>query len=369
MADVVIEKEAQQPVKQAQPPTVADIEPWFTAHRDEIDSNHNGKLEVAELFETVSNKKFTSHDAAMVIGMLYGFELIDGQDKKDSGISEKDVQAMSKKLKDDPTGDLAEKLKLAMLIAGSRTDSISQKLWGEFKKPVDAIKSDAVGQGSVGDCWFLGSVAAVADTMPETIARMIKEEPDGKFTVTFPGAPKYPVTVDAPTAMEMALFARSDKHGSWVAVLEKAAAQLFNRNSPYPAKHDIAALHGGDCGVALSLLTGEQYARLDPTDRNFRQKLEVAAQWGLPMCAGSKPINTDKDMDERGVFYTHLYTAKYDPRDKQVSVRNPWGWTPGSNSEPVTPDGQPRDGVPDGAFKLSVADFQKSFPSVWVVVP
>lgn len=365
----VIEKEAPAAAKPPQPPTVADIEPWFTAHLAEIDTDHNGRIDVKELFETVSNKKFDSHDAGMVIGMLYGFELIDAQDKKDGGISEKDVKTVSKKLKEDPNGDLPKMLEIAMLIAGSRTDSINQKLWGDFTNPIDAIKSDAVGQGSVGDCWFLGSVAAVADTMPETIERMIKQEPNGQFTVTFPGAPKYPVTVDPPTAVEMALFARSDKHGSWVAVLEKAAAKLWNSASPYPQKYDIAALHGGDAGVALSMLTGERYSLLNPADPNFRQKLEVTAQWGLPVCAGSKVEKTDKDSDERGVFFTHLYTAKYDPRDKQVSVRNPWGWTPGSNSEPVNADGTPRDGVPDGAFKLSVANFQKSFPCVWVVVP
>lgn len=367
MADL-IEKEAPS-VKQTQPPTVADIEPWFIAHRAEIDTNRDGKIEVKELFETGSNKKFNSHDASIVVGILYGFELIDGQAKPDGGISEEDVKAMGKKLKEDPTAGGLQKLELAMLNAGSRTENINKKLWGDFTNPIDAIKPDAVGQGAVGDCWFLGSVAAVADTMPEVIARMIKEEPNGQFTVTFPGEPKYPVTVEAPTAVEMALFARSDKHGSWVAVLEKAAAKLFNSNLLFPHKYDIAALDGGDCGVALSLLTGEKYSMLDPSDPNLRQKLEVAEQWGLPVCAGSKPIKTDKDVDERGVFYMHVYTVEYDPRDKQVSVRNPWGWKLGSNSEPVAPDGSPKDGIPDGVFKLSVPDFWKSFPAIWIVVP
>ncbi|HEY9786739.1 MAG TPA: hypothetical protein V6D17_15155, partial [Candidatus Obscuribacterales bacterium] len=74
-----------------------------------------------------------------------------------------------------------------------------------------------------------------------------------------------------------------------------------------------------------------------------------------------------REANEAGVYYRHAYTVTYDAQAREVIVRNPWGW--GHESEPLNADGTPRDGVADGAFRLSLADFKKSFPDVWAVVP
>ena len=95
--------------------------------------------------------------------------------------------------------------------------------------------------------------------------------------------------------------------------------------------------------------------------------LSAATQWGLPIAAGSIMDRTDSEADANGVYGTHMYTLKYDPLKREIIVRNPWGWAP--KSEPCNPDGTPKDGVADGAFRLSLKDFQKSFSDVTTVVP
>lgn len=341
-----------------------DLESWTTSHFEELDKNKDGAIDRLELFRSYRNPNLSTTDGAMVLAMMAGFELIDKQDKADRKVTKADVAAFAKKYADGSDPELKQKWNLAIGKGNERVANVSNKLWGEFEKPIDAIKSDAVGQGTVGDCWFLCAVAAVADAGPGLIEKMIEPQKDGKFKVTFPGLSDKPVTVDPPTAVELALFARGTKHGTWVAVLEKAASKLGVRPS---GEDEIVSLDGNDPAIALQILTGCKVTTLDADDVNVRQKLAVAQQWGLPIVASTRLEGTDKESDERGVYYTHAYSAIYDSRDRKVQVRNPWGWTPGS--EPTLPDGRPADGVADGAFKLSVDDFRKSFRKIYVVMP
>lgn len=75
---------------------------------------------------------------------------------------------------------------------------------------MDSITPDAIDQRTVGDCWFLSSVGAMASTPEgkESIKNMIEDNGDGTYTVTFPDDP---VTVDEPTQAELAHGAA---HGS-----------------------------------------------------------------------------------------------------------------------------------------------------------
>src|SRR5256885_11730411 len=49
---------------------------------------------------------------------------------------------------------------------------------------VRGVSASDVGQGNLGDCFFLSSLAAVAGTRPELLKRAIRENRDGTFTVT-----------------------------------------------------------------------------------------------------------------------------------------------------------------------------------------
>lgn len=340
-----------------------DVEPWLKKHFEQLDKNKDGGIDVVELFRAYRDPKLGATDSATVLAMLKGFSLIDQQDKKDCKITLADAAALTKNLADKKDPELEKKWKEAVGFGNERVSQINNKLWGEFSKPLDAIKPDAVGQGLVGDCWFLAAVAAVADTMPQKIEKMIQQTSDGKFKVTFPGLPDKPVTVDPPSNIELAMFAKGTKHGTWVAVLEKAASKLGLRQT----EDEILSLNGNDPAVALQLLSGFKTVTLAGDDVNVRQKLAVAQQWGLPIVCGTRVEGTDKEHDERGIYFTHAYSAKYDPRDRKIEVRNPWGWA--KDSEPTLPDGRPVDGIADGAFKMSIKDFRKSFTTICVVMP
>ena len=100
---------------------------------------------------------------------------------------------------------------------------------------------------------------------------------------------------------------------------------------------------------------------------DLEEKLMLAQDWALPVVAASRLEYSDSRHDERGVYYMHAYTVRYDPKTHQVIVRNPWG--PMKDAEPSDSNGFALDGVNDGSFKMSIADFKKSFPQVWIAVP
>lgn len=348
--------------------TPQDLHEWMKTGVPLLDKNRDGALSFSELKDSLRRKDLSSTDAGFIASMISRFDEIDRQSSKDSNITTTDAAALiTASLSPFRREDLSEINKTFALFF-SRMKDKSDNLWGDFKDPKDAIKSDAVGQGAIGDCWFMGSIAALADTDPEVIAKMIKDNGNGTYTVTFPGAADKPYTVDAPTNLELALFARGSKYGTWVAVLEKAASKAFEAKKWYNKTDiDVTILHGGTAEEAFTLLTGLKPVTLNAGAANMHSVLSAATQWGLPIAAGSIMDRTDSEADANGVYGTHMYTLKYDPLKREIIVRNPWGWAP--KSEPCNPDGTPKDGVADGAFRLSLKDFQKSFMEVTTVVP
>jgi len=95
--------------------------------------------------------------------------------------------------------------------------------------PLKSIKSDAVRQGWLGDCIFESALAAIADSNPQLIQDAIKDNHDGTYTVTFPGAKDFPITAKAPTYQEQGLFNHASKDGIWASVMEKAYGQLVEQ--------------------------------------------------------------------------------------------------------------------------------------------
>lgn len=335
---------------------------WVENNWSKFDRDKDGYISSREVAKAVGDKRLV-RDSDKLLALIDGFEGFDHLGVPDNKLSKGEI-AVLKRRADEP--GIKEAFKIFDEAAKIELSKINQNLWGEFKNPKDAIKSDAISQGNIGDCWLMGSIAAVADRIPDKIEKMIKENGDGTFTVTFPGLKEKPVTIEAPTLAELYLYAKSRKYGTWVAVLEKAAAKAINDHLAKKQDVDIVALHGGDPAVALTLLTGDPAPRLDTSSKNFLDQLRLANEWELPIVAGSRRIGPDTKKDERGVYFTHLYTLTYDPKTNTVAVRNPWGAEAGS--EPTNALGKPIDGVADGVFRLSLEDFKKSFPDVWTCV-
>lgn len=118
----------------------------------------------------------------------------------------------------------------------------------------DGISVDDIVQGKLGDCYFLGSLAAIAEN-PRRIKSFFRnniENDKGVYCVTFfyKGVETDVIVDDyfpVLTAANVPAFSRCVGPELWVLLLEKAYAKLHG---------SYAAIEGGNPGVALADLTG-----------------------------------------------------------------------------------------------------------------
>jgi hypothetical protein len=121
-------------------------------------------------------------------------------------------------------------------------------------------------QGSVGDCYFMARLSAIADAQPEYIRKMVVDLGDGTFAVRFynGGQPEY-VRVDADLWVDSSgnpKYADLGQQGAiWVPIVEKAYAFWRRQQGNYPS---INGGNGGPQHVSEDLgLTQEVYEITD----------------------------------------------------------------------------------------------------------
>ncbi|HEY9785551.1 MAG TPA: C2 family cysteine protease [Candidatus Obscuribacterales bacterium] len=268
--------------------------------------------------------------------------------------------------------------------SGNELAPANLDIWGGHANELDAIRPEAIRQGAIGDCYFMSAVASLAGSNPEAIRDMIQDNHDGTYTVTFPGAPDEPITVEAPTEAEMARFAEPTAYGSWPCILEKAYGKYCNehwyRRGPLNLGGGDVDQEGADGGslrnAGLRILTGngvDSDTLALTSEEELDRKLTEAFADGRPVVCGinnewgAHPSLTglgiplsDNRVDDLGIPAGHEYSVvDYNPETKMVKIMNPWG-----NGEPVDANGQPLDGVDDGIFELPLSDFKKYFSSV-----
>ncbi len=189
-----------------------------------------------------------------------------GQIHRGLPISQSDaVRHMSHLYRNTSEAQLEERIANSLLrVTNSQRQPRSLDLYGFGGDPTLAIGPNGVVQGYVGDCYFHSFLASVAHTQPELIRNAIKENLDGSFTVTFPGARNEPITVGRPTQAELALYTQVNEHGIWPAIMQKAlgeyASRHFWRRSPANLSGGNTPQEGLEGGSAtsttLDLLTG-----------------------------------------------------------------------------------------------------------------
>lgn len=187
---------------------------------------------------------------------------------------------------------------------------------------VDGVSGKDVGQGDLGDCYFLASLAALANAHPEAVKKAIAANGDGTYTVTFQDRAKGGAV--RPVAVRVDTTFPADKSGAqkfgkgletgpdgqelWPALFEKAYATW---KGGY-----VHINQGGDGGDALTSLTGRPSESLVPSGLSaddLWKKLTSAEKAGDPMVS-STPLT--KELEKRtgsentaGLIEGHYYTV------------------------------------------------------------
>lgn len=244
---------------------------------------------------------------------------------------------------------------------------LQHALYRDKDDPVKSIKPEAVRQGMVGDCYFLALLASIAATNPQMIVKMIEDNHDGTYTVTFPGARAEPVQIEAPTTIELALYARLTEWGTWPAVLEKAYGAFVAELAEHPKLIPAENLTSRDAFAdAFQLLTGQAFVfKLlnSITCEGLCGLMTEVCREKRAMTAGSTRFNKGRT-DDAGIPTCHAYSIiGWDPHVSKVTFRNPWG--PVMHSEPELAGGKPLDGVRDGVFSMDVVHMLLNFDVIY----
>lgn len=222
------------------------------------------------------------------------------------------------------------------------------------------IGPEAIRQGTLGDCWFLSTLAVVADDYPYLIPSMITVNPDASYTVKFPGNPHSIHVKALADNSTRPVGAHSTEFGDWPFVLECAATAL------YPEQ----MRRGGPPNVALKLLTGVDSSEYSLTSNsynpvlagsNLSETLVAALETYQPVMVIS---HLDGAMARNHAFSIIDVVPANEEHSAMVTVRNPWGW-PGFRADvSEMPD---IDVGSDGRFTLPITSLPKYFRDV--VVP
>jgi hypothetical protein len=207
------------------------------------------------------------------------------------------------------------------------------------------VDPNDVDQGSLGDCYFMASLAAVARANPDAIKKLITDNGDGTFKVTlyirghaWSKATPVTKTIDARLASKVAgtplysgLGDKADgKSEGWGPLLEKRLAQ---EKGSY---HDISGGNiskGFNYAGGFELLTGKKQKTESVSalsDDEILLVVKDALDNSKPVTCGSlsgeQSADLTTDANKHNVFWNHAYAPMaVDPGAKTISLQNPWG--------------------------------------------
>lgn len=317
-----------------------------------FDKGKNGYVTKEDLLAVTQDKSASDYDRESAQAMLKHFSRLTEASDDYWFLEGRGVTAADMK-KFPSTQEKSEDTKLVKRVAStlSRTYFGQRRavtdLYGNEKDPLGSITADGVDQGTIGDCYFLAALASVANSNPQQIKDMIKDNGNGTYTVTFPNTPGEPFTVSAPTEAELGLYNQSGRYGTWSTILEKAfgayrQSDVFRRPSNLGGGNTVAeGADGGGFFGPIRVLTGKNFTLRSTTFNsqdelarqlndalNNGQKRAVVASVGvgLPFWSG--------ETTQAGFQRSHMYSIlAFDPKGKDggtVTVRNPWGGEKGT---------------------------------------
>jgi len=231
----------------------------------------------------------------------------------------------------------------------------------------DGVSYDDVVQGSIADCYFVGSLSAIAQSNPKAIEDCIKDNGDGTYTCRFfkvgwdgrAKAETVRIDGDVPTmaAGEACKYGKArDKQELWVSLIEKGYAAW---------KGGYEAIgNGGSSTDVLEAVTGKKssyYSTDTAGESRMYDLIKKNTEAKIPVTAGTRGKEQEAIYAGTNLYAWHNYTvlgASEEGGKKFIQLRNPWGRVePGS------------DGKDDGIFKVPVADFIKFYSGLNVGAP
>ncbi|HLP11115.1 MAG TPA: C2 family cysteine protease [Flavobacteriales bacterium] len=266
-----------------------------------------------------------------------------------------------------------------------KTDEYSIYKKDKKEKDADEVDMNDAVQGSLGDCYLISSIAAVARRRPDLIKSLIAYKPGDSFaTVTLyildADTQKYEpkkitVSFDFPAKNGQPGYAKQGDNELWVMLIEKAYAQEMggyaNIESQSPAQ-------------ALAVLTGTPPTQTGTEENNVAEQLKTANEVNYAVVAGTKeegdikpPYTIEKingnpivrlNTSKEKIYPKHAYTVlAYDETSNMIKLRNPHGnktmqYYPGGTAMPgveATEEEFPAE------FSITLDEFKACFSAVY----
>jgi hypothetical protein len=204
-------------------------------------------------------------------------------------------------------------------------------------------------QGAVGDCYFMASLASLAQTDPAALRQMIAPMGDGTYAVRFysNGQANY-VRVDAslPAFGSTPAYARLTPDGElWVALAEKAYAQFRYGDNSYDS------LSGGWMEPVYYAVTGAATGSMYTTATGIADTMAGYLSAGHALTAASRSNPSGPAVGNHAYMIKAVETVG---GQSYVTVYNPWGF-----------DGKSWDSnSSDGLLKMDLATFRQDYFAV-----
>ncbi len=273
------------------------------------DLNHDGTLTGDEIAEDLQDPNIKGNDAAALASLKVQERLDVRKEKHFDNFTMSEIDqlelAFSKKEKDATS--------LVSFYKGAHNKLHSQKCLDLFRFSTPDVLG--IKQGRNSDCYFLASVASMAQARPQEFMSLYQKNNDGTYTVKFHNCP--PITVHSPTPAEIATYPDDSNDGIWLNVIEKAFGKFLDvsQNKPMVEPLDAVTIHGGRAQEVISCITGHRskYFKFDDMDVRERASETIANA-----VAQHKVIVTNVPGHE-------LCILNYDRKSNQVLIWNPWG--------------------------------------------
>ncbi|KAI8601444.1 hypothetical protein EDD21DRAFT_337138 [Dissophora ornata] len=250
-----------------------------------------------------------------------------------------------------------------------------------FRNPVfflNGASPEDIKQGSVGDCWFVASLAVISN-IPGLLEQLCvkKNEQVGVYGFIFFKDGDWVSTVvddqlfykmDQKSRRQLYFSSCNEERESWLPLLEKAYAKIHG---------DYESLTGGYTSEGIEDLTGGTASMMfssDILDKNrfWQEEMKQVNKHTLMGCS----INyQEEDPEKHGIQAGHAYSvlkvAEYQG-ERLVHIRNPWGeiewngdWS--DQSERWTPEAMKalaQEDKDDGQFWMPYRDFLRIFTTI-----